>query len=154
MPNWTELSAEDLDDYKVAELMTALREEALRDGQSDPFDQLLADAAADIRRKIAANPRNQLDRATLKIPKGLKSLGCRRIIAAMKGRLEIALSEDERRQIDRDDADLNRIADGKDPVDTPDNPAPTPDVVPAISSAAELITSTRRRFTGDSLRRL
>lgn len=140
MPNWIELSAEDLNDYAVAELMTALREEALGDGQGDPFDLIVADVVAHIRRKIAAGGYT-LDRSQAKIPKGLKAIGCRRVIAAMKGRLGSSLSKDETRDLDVDNADLNRIADGKDPVDAPDNPdtgieIPAPSFTPQITARA------------------
>jgi hypothetical protein len=141
MPNWIELSAEDLNDYKVAELMTALREEALGEGQGDPFDLIVADAVAHIRRKIAAGG-STLDRAQTKIPKGLKAIACRIVIAAMKGRLEIALSKDETRQLDQDSADLNRIADGKDPVDAADNPDTGVEIPP--TSFPPLITARER----------
>jgi hypothetical protein len=143
--NWLELTAEDLNDYKVGKLMDALRTKALASGQSDPFDLLAADAVAHLRRKIAAHAANTLDARLYTIPKGLKSIACRRVVAAMKGRLEVALTEDERRQLERDEADLNRIADGKDPVDTPDKPATLPDV--AVASNTPRFTPRPRSFT-------
>jgi hypothetical protein len=143
MPNWIELSVEDLNAYQVAELVTALREEALAEGQGDPFDEIFPDVASHIRRKIAAGGFT-LDRNQAKIPKGLKAIACRRVVAAMKGRLGQALSKDESRDLTADEADLNRIADGKDPVDAPDNPDTTGAEIPPGTPSPQISARPRQ----------
>jgi hypothetical protein len=150
--NWLEITLDDLRDYQVSKLIDALQTKALGTEQTDPASLIIADAVAQIRRKIMAHPGNRLDARLYTIPKGLKALGCRRAIAAMKGRLGMALTDDERKQLDRDEADLNRIADGKDPVDTPDNPAAVPDIAPANTTHAQLARSSVRQFTRENLR--
>ena len=74
----------------------------------------------EVRRNIASHQRNQLDANTANIPMGLRDLAVDIIVARLKTALEIDLSEDERKNLDRRYKTLERIADGKEVVDAPD----------------------------------
>ena len=53
MPNWITLTLADLNDYKVGELVEALRTEALASGQSDPMPRFLTAVTDEVRAAIA-----------------------------------------------------------------------------------------------------
>lgn len=122
---WITITTDHLEDAKVAALVTALREQALGDGQTDPSPRIVQDVIDHIRRKIQGNQENVLDADETTIPKGLKTLAVDLILARLKGRLEIALTEDERRQIERHERDLNRIASGDDVIEQADTELPS-----------------------------
>ena len=96
---------------------------------------IISDVVNEIRRKIASHQRNQLDVDVTKIPQGLNALATDMIIARLKTAIEQELSEDERRNLTRHTVNLDRIAEGKDVVDAPDNPivAPMEPLVPPPS---------------------
>lgn len=119
--NWIQITVEDLEDSKVAALLTALRTAALADGQSDPTPRLTQAVVDRIRRKIASCQNNQLDSDPTTIPKGLKTMAVDLIIAELKGRLEEELTSAEKTAIERHATDLNRIAECKDVVEQPDD---------------------------------
>jgi hypothetical protein len=124
--NWLSISVSDLEDAKVADLVVALRESALGDDQDDPTDRIILDVVRRIRRKIASNSANTVDEDETKIPRGLKSDAVALILQAMKGRLEIELTPDEIRTVDRIEKDLNRIASGEDSIEQPDDAIESP----------------------------
>jgi hypothetical protein len=126
MPRWIPITVDDLNDSKVAALVTALRTAALADDQDDPTPRLTQAVVNRIRRKIASNPQNQLDEDVTTIPEGLKLMAVDLIIAELKGRLEEGLTDDERRKIDRHETDLNRIAAGTDTIEDPDTAIDAP----------------------------
>lgn len=125
MANWIPITVADLEDAKIAKLVTALREKALKGGQTDPTPRLTQKVVDRIRRKIANNLKNRLDADTAKIPKGLLWLGTILVLAEMKGRLEMALTNDENKAVDRADAELDKIAGGQ-VVEEPDDPIDAP----------------------------
>ena len=127
MPRWTAIAQADLEDAKLAKLVTALRTKALAAGQTDPTPRITQSVIDDIRRKIASNPQNRVDADETLLPRGLKPLACDLILARMKGRLEIPLTEDERRAGERHERNLDRIASGLDVIEQPDD-AMTPEV--------------------------
>jgi len=125
MPNWIQISADDLEAKKVAALVSALRTAALGAGQEDPTDTIIAAVVDRIRRKIASCAANRLDAEELAIPRGLKTMAVDMVLAEMKNRLEIELTADERARLDVHEADLNRIAACKELVEQPDDIADT-----------------------------
>ena len=80
----------------------------------------IADAVARVR--AAISPGNQLDLDTTKVPMSLRSLCVRIAIRALKDRIQLPLTEDERTQRADDIGYLNRIADQKVRFEMPDNP--------------------------------
>ena len=121
MANWIPITLAELDDAKIAKLVDALRQKALRAGQTDPTPRLTQKVVNRIRRKIGNNPNNKLDADETKIPKGLLGVATVLILAEMKGRLEMALTTDENKAVDRADTDLQAVADGE-AVEEPDDP--------------------------------
>jgi hypothetical protein len=127
MANWIPITLADIEDAKLAKLVTALRERALKavPPQTDPTSRLTQKVVNRIRRKIGNNPNNKLDADATKIPKGLLGVAIVLILAEMKGRLEMALTTDENKAVDRADADLQAVADGE-AVEEPDDPIAAP----------------------------
>lgn len=131
MSRWTPITQADLEDAKLAKLVTALRTKALAVGQTDPTARITQSVLDDIQRKIASHPQNRTDADETLIPRGLKPMACDLILARLKGRLEIPLTEDERRTCERHERNLDRIAGGLDTVEQPDDA-----VAPAVESRA------------------
>ena len=102
-------------------MVEALRTAALAQGQGDRLEAIQAEVVKTIRRKVAACRTNQVDSDTSKIPASLMAIACRMIIREGKIALEMALSEDERRQWDKDDRELDKVASCDMPVDESDN---------------------------------
>lgn len=140
---WISITAEDLNAAKLAPLITALRTAALADGQGDPVDSITTGVISRVRRMIAACRTNQVDADTSKIPESLKELVCRLIIIAAKNRLEIPLTDDERKQWDIDERELGAISKCELPIEISDNSE-----APAVQSTqpSPRITARCRRF--------
>lgn len=125
MPSWTTVTTSDLNDTKVAALVSALRTAALAQGQSDPSTNIIADVVTTIRNNIKSCAANELDITTTKIPPSLKRLACRMIVREMQSRLRIALNDDERNERSADERTLERIARCELKVDETDTPETT-----------------------------
>jgi hypothetical protein len=151
MTPWIQLSSQDLRAYLVADQLSALQTEALGAGQADPFLEVAPAVIAKVRGFIASNASNVLDAQAGSIPPELKLDVCYLIIAPMLGRLGIALTADQVRAVEAANSTLLRLADGKLSVSKP--AVPTNADVQA-RAGIELASSTRRRFTQDSLRSL
>lgn len=107
---WITLTEADLLKTKMAPLVSVLRSAAIDPGQDDPVEAITADVISRIRNKVSTCATNKVDVIATTIPASLKALACRLIIAEAKNRLEIPLTEDERRQRDIDESELNRVA--------------------------------------------
>ncbi|HEX3855961.1 MAG TPA: hypothetical protein VHY30_01550 [Verrucomicrobiae bacterium] len=134
MSNWITITIATLYEAKVAALIDAADSRALKAGQPNRSAGIIQGVVDEIRRKVASNKQNQVDASLTTIPKGLRDMAVDMIVARLKISIEKDLSEDERRQLDTHKLNLNRIADGKDVVDQPDNPVEAqiegaPDVV-------------------------
>lgn len=119
---WINLVATDLEDYLVAAQVSAMRTAALGDSQGDPFDKVMPDVVRDMRRKIESCPRNVLSATADSIPPELKKAACYLIIEALEGRLKLKVTEDQRKQIDKAEKQMERIADCKEVVTAPLDP--------------------------------
>ena len=129
MPAWITPLVTDLNDYLVAEQVTALRDEALATGQADPFAKIATDVVAKVRSFIASNPANRLDSDATTIPPELKLDVCYLIIGPMLGRLGIALTKDQVQQLDLAHSTLIALREKKLLVSQPLNP-----ITPAVQS--------------------
>ncbi len=134
MPNWIQITAADLNDARVAELIDSLRQEELASGQGDPLPRFIASAVGELRAAIAFSGRYQLDADTATIPNGLKEIAVLKIVRSMKGRLLQALTDDEQRDADTYESRLKALNEGKWPVADPDNALPTAPVQSAAST--------------------
>lgn len=145
---WITLTTADLEDYLVAAQVTALREEALGEGQTDPFDDILSGVVAKVRAAIASHASNDLDADTTKYPAELKGDVAMLVAEPMLGRLGIALTEDQVRQVKRADDTLLQIAMGKRKVSTPATP-----ITPPVQSGdgLEVVAVPTRKPTTDDL---
>jgi hypothetical protein len=131
--NWLSITPSDLEESKVAALVNALRTAALGAEQEDPVPGLIQGVVDRIRAEVAACDRNRVDADLTTIPKGLRLLAHRMILASAKNRLEIPLTQDERTQARSDERYLERISRCELPVETPDSP-----LNPDIEQAAPL----------------
>lgn len=145
MANWIIITDADLNDHQVAELVTALREEALGDTQGDPMPGIIAEVTNELRGAIAFSGRYELDAAAAAVPKSLREMVAKKIVRVMKGRLGQALAKDEERDADTYESRLKSLVKGEWPVDAPDAPLSP---VPVQSTAATpRITPKCRRWT-------
>jgi hypothetical protein len=152
MPAWIVLSLPDLNEYKVAELVEALRTEALAQGQVDPMPGIIGDAGREIRAAIAHSGAYTLDATADSIPSSLRGMGAKKVVREMKGRLEIALTEPEKKDEETYEKRLVALTKGAWPVEKPDTPlSPAPVQAPASSSPRikpKRRQATRRQFDG------
>lgn len=126
MPRWLTITTATLNEAKLAALIDACDSAALEVGQANRAAGLIQGVVDEIRRKIASCQVNRLDSDTTTVPQGLRDLAVDLIIARLKNAIEQPLTEDERTNLARRIADLNRIAECKDVVDQPDDPISAP----------------------------
>lgn len=122
MSNWISITKADLYNSKVAALIDAADSVSLGAGQTDRTTGCIADVTLEIRRRVSKC--NQLDQNPAAIPAGLKPLGIDLIYCRLKNALELTLTDDERWFLQQREMQLDRIADGRDVVEPPDNPIP------------------------------
>lgn len=147
MSNWISITKSNLYDSKAAALIDAADTVQLGAGQTDRSTGIIADVVVEIRRKVARC--NQLDQDATKIPGGLKSLAVDIIVARLKVALEQELTKAESDSLARREREMDRIADGKDYIDPPDNPIPANFV--SADSGAQVVSKSRRKATGKKM---
>ena len=121
MSNWIAITIDTLKEAKVAALIDACDSAALGTGQANRSAGIIQGVVDEVRRKVASCRNNRVDSDLTKIPKGLRDLAVDLIVARLKAAIETPLTEDERANVSRRVADLNRIAECKDVVDQPDD---------------------------------
>ena len=126
MSQWIAITLDTLHESKVAGLIDACDSQALAAGQANRSAGIIQGVVDHVRRKVASCRTNQLDADLTTIPKGLRDIAVDLIIARLKTALEMDLSQDERENLARRERDLNRVADGTDVVDQPDNAIDAP----------------------------
>jgi hypothetical protein len=147
--SWITITLADLNEARAAELVTALRTEALGAGQADPMPGRIQTVIDEIRRAIAFYSSNPLDADSTKIPTSAKEIAVGEIVGRLKQRLLMALSEDEVRAEKRYYATLDKFKAGAEPVDTTDNPIATSPV--QASGGSQVVCNPCRIVTRDSL---
>jgi len=118
---WIAITPEDLNDTKLAPLMSALRTAVLAEGQSDPVSTYITNAVNRTRRMISACRTNQVDADETTVPESLKDLVCRMVVRAAKDRLEIELTQTEQEAWRVDERELTRISNCEIPIETSAN---------------------------------
>lgn len=150
--SWITLTVADLNTAKAAALVSALQTAALGVGQTDPMPEMITDVITRIRQEIAAGGRTVLDADASKIPPSLKRLALRMVLREGQSRLNAMgaapLSDDERKEWDKDDRYLERIARGDITVETSDNPEATPTVQAKVSTP--LICARERQWSASA----
>jgi len=149
---WLSITIPNLEDARVAEFITALREEALGQNQTDPSPRLIQDVVEEVRRCIAFCPSTPLDARLDTIPVGLKPLVVEKIVRTLKARLMIALTEDERAAERLYQKRLEQLTKCEWPVDKPDTPIADAPVEP--TGGVTFLGAEQRHFTKEKLRRL
>jgi len=122
MSSWIILTKADLYNSKAAALIDAADSVSLGAGQTDRTTGVISDVVLEIRRRVAKS--NQLDQNPAAIPGGLKPLAIDLVYCRLKNALELPLTDDERLFLKQRELQLDRIADGRDVVEPPDNPIP------------------------------
>lgn len=126
---WITISAEDLNDYQVAKIVTAARTKALASGQADPFDVVMPDVAARVRAEIRGCKSNRVSLTPNSVPPDLRSQTVLLIIEAMQSRLPGVQLDEGIRGMIKDAKDyLRRISLCQVPIGIPDDPEPVSDV--------------------------
>jgi len=120
MPNSITLTKTDLYNSKAAALIDAADSVSLGVSQTGRSTGVIADVTLEIRRRVSKC--NQLDQNPAAIPAGLKPLAIDLVYCRLKNALELALTDDERWFLKQREIQLDRIADGRDLVEPPDNP--------------------------------
>lgn len=152
MPAWIIITAADLDEARVAELVTALREEALGVGQPDPMPGIITKIVDEVRSCIGFCASTRLDIDPAKIPANLKEIAVQKIIRVMKGRLLQTLTKDEESEESVYQKRLLLLTQCAWPVDSTDTPLGVPSVQP--STSVELASASARQATQAGLRDL
>jgi hypothetical protein len=143
--NWITLTADDLNDYQVAKIITAARTKALAAGQADPFVAVMPDIVARIRAEVRGCARNRVSNSALTIPPDLKAQAIYLIIEAMQPRLPgLALSEDHKTLIKDAREYLKRVSRCEIPIGEPSDPEITNDV--QSTAGTPRITPPVRKF--------
>ncbi|MBX3736736.1 MAG: hypothetical protein KF715_08610 [Candidatus Didemnitutus sp.] len=146
---WIIITTDDLNDARVADLVTALREEALGVGQTDPAPRIIQTVVDEVRRCIAFCPNTPLDADAAKVPAGLKDMVVQKIVRTMKKRLLMALTDDESSDESLYQKRLEKLTVCEWPVDKPDTPIAIAPVVNPASTPA--ITPKDRQATRASM---
>jgi hypothetical protein len=145
---WVSIFVSDLVTAKAAPLVEKLQEAALGEGQADPIPEIITEVIARIRMEIAGGGKTTLSASTSLIPPSLKSLALRMILRQAQSRLNVLgalpLSDDERKEWDKDERLLERISSGEITVEEPDDPERRPSVQSSIPSPS--IRAVNRRF--------
>lgn len=126
MSNWIAITVDTLNEAKIAPLITAASSAAKAVGQVDRAAGLIQGVVNEIRRKVGSCSANQLDSDTTKIPASLRDMAVDMIIARLKFALNRDPSPGELEQLRRHATNLDRIAEGKDAVEEPDDPIAAP----------------------------
>lgn len=147
--SWIALTVADLEDARAAELVAALREEALGDGQTDPFPRLAQMVVDEVRRCIAYCTSTPLDADATTIPAGLKELVVAKLVRVMKARLLQPLSDDEKDAERLYQKRLEQLTRCEWPVDAPSTPIAVSPVAPA--TGVELAAASARAASRESL---
>lgn len=147
MPAWITIVVADLNEARVAELITALREEALGAGQTDPMPGIITKTVNEVRSCIGFCANTVLDIDAAKIPANLKDMVVQKIVRTMKGRLLQPLTEDETKEESVYQERLKLLTQCKWPVDKTDTPIATSPTQPA-TGGVELASSGTRKTTG------
>ena len=119
MSNWTAIARDDL--KAAANGNVVDRAGAAAVGGVDPVAEETANAVARIRR--ACQRGNILDVDPTKIPKSLKAVTVRLVIWALMERIRLPLTDDQKDTRRNDNSDIIRLSDGKERVESPDNPS-------------------------------
>jgi hypothetical protein len=125
MSNWIPITLANIYDAKVAALVDACDTAALGNGQANRSAGLIAGVVREIRDAVASCSLNRLDQNASAIPSGLKDLAVRRIIWALKGALELDVTDAEKIDFSADTTALKEIRDGTRKIEQPDNPLPS-----------------------------
>lgn len=140
MPNWTSITADDLKAEGFGVIVDRARTVSV--GGTDPVEAAIANAVAKVRRAVMVG--NTLDTDPAKVPGSLKELTMMSAMRTLKRRLQLALSEDERRQREEDNAELKRLAELKIRVE----PADSPDTSGAITPNNHGAWNSERKIVG------
>lgn len=143
---WITITEADLLKTKMAPLVSVLRSAAIDPGQDDPVEAITSDVISRIRNKVSTCATNKVDATTTTIPASLKALACRMILREAKGRLDMDLTEDERRERDIDERELTAVARCELVVDQADVPTAPP--VQAVQPGPT-ISARKKRFGRD-----
>jgi hypothetical protein len=138
MPSWITIVVADLNEARVAELITALREEALGVGQPDPMPGIITKVVDEVRSCIGFCTTTPLDTDATKVPANLKDMVVQKIIRTMKGRLLMPLTDDEKSEETTYQARLKLLTQCAWPVDKTDTPIAESSV--AVPSSTPRIT--------------
>lgn len=125
MPAWITIVVADLNEARVAELITALREEALGIGQPDPLPGIITKVVDEVRSCIGFCASTVLDIDAAKVPANLKDMVVQKIVRTMKGRLLQPLSDDETKEEAVYQSRLKLLTQCEWPVDKTDTPIAT-----------------------------
>jgi hypothetical protein len=146
MPAWLSISAADIEDHLAAPQLAALREAALGDSQTDPFDAVAAAVCDRIRAEIQGCKTNLLSATPHTVPPELRHAACLLILEALHSRLPGLELTDDQRTLITDARDLlKRVARCEIPISTPADPLDPHLIQPAATAPS--VTPKTRHFT-------
>lgn len=140
---WITLSASDLNDAKAATLISAVANNALASGQSNPVPNLIAAIVNELRGAIGFSGKYQVSETEATIPPNLKDMAVQKIIRDCKKRLEQQYTQDDRDDESTYQKRLERIHQGEFPIDQPDDPMLSAPSTP-LGKVSEVVPPARR----------
>jgi hypothetical protein len=152
VPAWIIITAADLDEARVAELVAALRQEALGVGQPDPMPGIIQKIVDEVRSCIGFCHSTRLDVDPAKIPANLKELVVQKVIRVLKARLLQPQTDDEKAEEATYQKRLLLLTQCAWPVDTTDTPLGVATVQP--QGSVEIASAGKRYATQEGLRGL
>lgn len=152
MDNWIIITDQDLDDAKVAELIDALRQEALREDppQPDPVPAIIRTVVDEIRNCIRMCPDTPVDVDPLKISRNLKEMAVAKIVRVAQQRLQMPFSDEQTAEERLYQKRLEMLTRCEWPVKKPDDPE-ADNQVNAPGPSAQVISGRGRKITDQSL---
>lgn len=120
MSNWTAISEDDLKAAGHVLIISQARAQAGEDPVTDPIEEAVANVVAEVRNAVRAG--NRVDTDETKIPRSLKRLAMQIIIYALMEYIGLALTDDQKKEADRAQAQLRKLFERKVQVEPADDP--------------------------------
>lgn len=142
---WITLAVGDLNDAKAAPLISAVQNNALATGQTDPVPNLISSTIEELRAAIGFGGKYLISATVSTIPPNLKDMAVQKIIRVCKRRLEQQSTQDDRDDEANYQKRLTQIMQGEYPVDNPLDPIATNPSLPG--GRVSEVRAPIRRFT-------
>ncbi len=140
---WITLAVGDLNDAKAATLISAVANNALASGQTNPIPNLIGVVVEELRGAIGYSGKYSVSETVSTIPPNLKDMAVQKIVRVCKRRLEQMLDQSDRDDEATYQKRISAIMAGEWPIDQPDDPMALAPSTPQ-GRVSEIVPPTRR----------